>query len=122
MQLPTSFTSTPLTAPVASRPSPAADNRPAREPERATPNRATEAQESQSAPQSRDQATVQAPERVTSPNEVEVPPQDPALRETISTTDESQNLAVNQYRQIAQQGVDNAQTQDPSLFRVDVYV
>lgn len=124
MQLPTSVIQSPLNSPIGQRPAASTDNRTAREPERAqNVGSATEANPAQRQAEPEDQQSIQAPERVAAPNQAEVPTQDPALRESVSfSSTTSQNPALNQYQQVAQQGVDNVQAQDPSLFRVDVYV
>lgn len=58
-------------------------------------------------------------DRVEASRQAELPQQDIATREQ---QPDSKNPSVNQYQQIAREGANNAQAQDPSLFRVDVYV
>jgi len=47
--------------------------------------------------------------------------QDLRVRES-KPEENSNSQAINNYQQIAREGADNAKAQDPSLFRIDVYV
>lgn len=57
---------------------------------------------------------------VEQPQANELPPQEIVTRE--AQAESTGNRATDQYQQIATEGASNAQAQDPSLFRVDVYV
>ncbi len=65
----------------------------------------------------RSQVQVEQTNVVESPAQSELPSQDTVVR-----AESSGNSSVDQYQQIASQEENNAQSQDPSLFRVDVYV
>ena len=64
------------------------------------------------------QAQVERPALVEQPARSELSAQDNVTRQQRS----SGNPSVDQYQRIASQGDNNASAQDPSLFRVDVYV
>lgn len=121
MQLPSSITQTPYVQPGSQR-SVSTETRPARNDSQPTENKATVTPAAQSSdpPQREREAQPSPTERVEPTSSIDRPTEELALRETIAST--SSNPAVNQYQQIAQQGAGNAQAQDPSLFRVDVYV
>lgn len=57
---------------------------------------------------------------VEEPQASELPQQEIVTRE--AQVESTGNRATDQYQQIASEGASNAQAQDPSLFRVDVYV
>lgn len=115
MQLPSSVSSSNY------RQAPIASNVQPNRPEKAEPSQSPAKTESASKPEQ-----TQSPQQpsanfaaVDAAQNVELPSQDLATREQSASTG---NVQTDQYRQIANEGASNAQAQDPSLFRIDVYV
>jgi hypothetical protein len=118
MQLPTSISSSSYSSSSATRSSPNPSNRPEKPQESATetPKQSTEQAQSVDQEQRADSrfASVEQPQRS------ELPSQENRVRDT--SQESTGNSRTDQYRQIASEGANNAQAQDPSLFRIDVYV
>jgi hypothetical protein len=118
MQLPTSISSSSYSSPSATRSSPNPSNRPEKVQESSAEAQPQSTEQSQSVEQ--EQRTDSRFSSVEQPQRSEFPSQENRIRETTQET--TGNSRTDQYRQIASEGADNAQAQDPSLFRIDVYV
>jgi hypothetical protein len=118
MQLPSSISSSNYSSPSNSRSSP----NPASRPEKTQENTASSRPEASK--QSVKPEEAQRPEArfssVEQPQRSELPSQENRTREASPAS--TGNSRTDQYRQIESEGANNAQAQDPSLFRVDVYV
>jgi hypothetical protein len=122
MQLPTSISSNNYSSPVSNRSSSNPSNNRSTESTRATTEPASV--ERNKAENSVEAQTDNRPEArfsaVDQPQQSDKSSQDLIARE--STEQSTGNNGTDQYRQISREGANDAQTQDPSLFRVDVYV
>jgi hypothetical protein len=123
MQLPTSFSSASFTPQASQRPpqpqrnssTEQANERPVQRQDAAQQAAEDNISSRQSPPEQ-----IEQTERVEQARTSELPSQDLQTRPREQAG--SANPAVNQYQQIAREEASNAQAQDPSLFRVDVYV
>ena len=118
MQLPTSISSSSYSSPSVTRSSPNPSNRTEKTQEPSVEARQQSTEQTQSVEQ--EQRTDSRFSSVEQPQRSEFPIQENRVRETTQET--TGNSRTDQYQQIASEGVDNAQAQDPSLFRIDVYV
>jgi len=121
MQLPTSITASPYTPAnnVKSSQSPANRTSKNIETSRTEPSRAEKPAQPAVTPQTEDSG--QAPfSAVVEANKVETSRLEAAVKRTDSN--KSDNPAINKYLNMANEGAANAEVQDTSLFRVDVYV
>ena len=122
MQLPTSVTATPYTPSNTSRvPQTSPANKPANGVESSSTPQERARQPTQSAvpPQTKEVAST-AFSSVEQANKVESSNLEAAVKRSDSSR--SSNPAINNYLQMSKEGAPNAQDQDSSLFRVDVYV